>query len=297
MATVLSHAVCLYLCLLSGLLLGISALPSYSTPTTSPSTVKLRAISEETTTESTATLLRKQLRNPAEVLTVLLLIGGDIVQKACAQLSCGDRGTFIPTPVAFSFGWVAYAFGALMSAFGDGSLMPAPDLTSFVVTVNGQFKTNESWVLSRLIRDLELENARFEVDAQTRGKKLQLGGLRIVFYQTNGDSNTPYRDHVWKSWMICIPLQFCVAAIPMHHSNWSILTVTAIGTLLAVVTGSLKHWSKEKYSGRPEALNTYILTRGNGHGHAFVIRISGGITLSILMILRLQKSQAVMPQE
>jgi len=40
--------------------------------------------------------------------------------------------------------------------------------------------------------------------------------------------------------------------------------------------GSLPQWRKEKYSGRTKALGTYILTRGNGHGHAFVIRVSDG---------------------
>jgi len=170
---------------------------------------KIHAISEQITTAtgSTAALLRKQLTSPAEVLTVLLLIGGDIIQKACAQLSCGNKGPRLPTPVAFSFGWVAYAFGALISAFGDGSLMPTPDITSFVVTVNGQFKTNESWVISRLIRDLELEHER------------GTGGLRVVFYQTNGNSNTPQHDYVWKTWIFFIPLQFGVASIPIRHRN------------------------------------------------------------------------------
>lgn len=41
-----------------------------------------------------------QLRNPGDVFSVLLLLGGDIVARAIAQL-VGPRGF---TPVAFSFG-------------------------------------------------------------------------------------------------------------------------------------------------------------------------------------------------
>ncbi|EPQ54741.1 hypothetical protein GLOTRDRAFT_13685, partial [Gloeophyllum trabeum ATCC 11539] len=58
-------------------------------------------------------------RSPSDILSILLLIGGDIIQKALAQVS----GYYF-TPVAFSFGWIAYAFAALMSSFGDGKLMP-----------------------------------------------------------------------------------------------------------------------------------------------------------------------------
>ena len=91
--------------------------------------------------------------NPSEVFSIMLIIGGDIVQKAIAQMA-GKRVTL----VAFSFGWVAYAFNGLMSAFGDGSLMPDPDFSSSVIAVRtGNKKSNNSWVLCRLIRDLEQE--------------------------------------------------------------------------------------------------------------------------------------------
>ena len=46
-----------------------------------------------------------QWANPADISTILLIIGGDVVQKAFAQGS----GKFY-VPVCFSFGCVAYAF-------------------------------------------------------------------------------------------------------------------------------------------------------------------------------------------
>jgi hypothetical protein len=91
------------------------------------------------------------MRNPSEVFSVVLIIGGDIVQKAIAQMS-GRKVTL----VAFSFGWVAYAFGALMSAFGDGTLMLDPDSPASVIVVSSRNKKiNGSWTVGRLIRDLE----------------------------------------------------------------------------------------------------------------------------------------------
>jgi hypothetical protein len=57
--------------------------------------------------------LRNQWLNPSDILSLLLLLGPEVIQKSLAQLS----GTHL-VPVAFSFGWVAYAITALLSAFG-----------------------------------------------------------------------------------------------------------------------------------------------------------------------------------
>ena len=60
-----------------------------------------------------------QWQNPEDILSILLLLGPDVVQRATAQLA----GRAI-TPVAFSFGWVAYAISALLSSFrGAASLL------------------------------------------------------------------------------------------------------------------------------------------------------------------------------
>lgn len=61
-------------------------------------------------------------QNPSDVLSVLLIIGGDIVQTALAQ-TAGNR----IVPVCFSFGWVAYSFSTLVRVLGDGRLLPPPD--------------------------------------------------------------------------------------------------------------------------------------------------------------------------
>lgn len=52
----------------------------------------------------TTAWLRGQWTNPGDVFTILMIIGGEIVQVAIAQLCCGPIPSF--TPVSFSFGWV-----------------------------------------------------------------------------------------------------------------------------------------------------------------------------------------------
>jgi hypothetical protein len=92
-----------------------------------------------------------QWHNPKKVIAVVLIIGGEIVQKALAQLS----GSLI-VPVSFSFGWVAYAFSTIVTMVGDGRLMPEPDYACKVINVkNGYTHENRSWVIGRMLRDSE----------------------------------------------------------------------------------------------------------------------------------------------
>jgi hypothetical protein len=57
--------------------------------------------------------VQDQWRNPSDILSLLLIISPDIIQRAFAQLVGGPVA-----PIAFSFGWVAYSINALLSVFG-----------------------------------------------------------------------------------------------------------------------------------------------------------------------------------
>jgi hypothetical protein len=202
-----------------------------------------------------------QFKNPSEVLSILLLIGGDIVQKAIAQLV----GRWTVTPAAFSFGWVSYAFMALSSAFGDGTLMPLPDVPCRVVNLKtGHYRQNESWVIGRLLRDLEL---KFDLPVGHRRPV-----IRIL--TTTDIGANPRGDKCWWSFLFFIPAQLLLAAGPLiaRRRNWTILMVTAAGSLLATITSSLPQWRKEKFNCRTNSKETYVITRGNGHPHVFVIQ-------------------------
>lgn len=206
--------------------------------------------------------LRKQWQNPSDILSVLLIIGGNIIHKALAQLS----GGYI-VPVAFSFGWVAYSFEALLAAIGDNRLMPAPDCPSIVVhSKNGFVRSNQSWILGRILRDYEspIES-----------------GLRVSIFYAKEGSGYPAIDWVWLSGIAAIVVQLVIAAIPcILHRNWTILLVTAIGTILALSTGALQQWGVEKWACRRNSRHTVSLTRGNGGQHVMVI-IGNGVGLNL----------------
>ena len=112
-----------------------------------------------------------QWKNPSDVFSVLLILGGDVVARALAQVA----GTHV-TPVAFSFGkspcapspyimltfvfcpsgWVAYAVTAVVSAVGENKLMPPPDCACQVINGRtGYVRENSSWIIGRIVRDFE----------------------------------------------------------------------------------------------------------------------------------------------
>lgn len=65
--------------------------------------------------------LTNQLTNPSDIFSVLLILGGDVVCRAIAQLA----GLQV-TPVAFSFGVLIFSYYCLMSDrhLQDGSPTP-----------------------------------------------------------------------------------------------------------------------------------------------------------------------------
>jgi hypothetical protein len=65
--------------------------------------------------KTTTDYVSAQWVNPADIFSVLLLLGPGIVQQAVAQLA-GHQ----VTPVALSFGWVAYSVNALQAVVGGG---------------------------------------------------------------------------------------------------------------------------------------------------------------------------------
>ncbi len=202
--------------------------------------------------------IASQWENPNDVLTILLIIGGDIVQKALAQLS---GGYFVP--VAFSFGWVSYSISALLGAYSDGALMPSTTFPSTLINAHsGYARPNHSWILNRILRGVESSLEPLDV------------ALCVSVYRCKPyDRQIPY-DWPWRSGMITMGLQLVVSGIPfVVDGDWSILSVTGTGTLLALIGGSLPQWRNEKWGNRYDDKGyTFCLTRGNGFQHVVVIQ-------------------------
>lgn len=254
--------------------------------------------------------LREQWELPGDVFSVLLILGGDVVGRALAQLA--GRGL---TPVAFSFGrivpayseqdckltrgigWVAYSVSALVSTFGENRLMPQnPDCRCKVINgKSGYVRENSSWVLGRVMRDFEYWrddaikkkteqllderwDAMREKDPSAAIKRPRHAGLVVSFYRPseNRDVGVPVPDYVYWSGLVTVVLQLGVAVIPFGlFGDWGILLVTACGTVLSFATGLLPQWSKEKWACRRGSKQNYVITRGNGAQHAIVVLGNG----------------------
>lgn len=221
-------------------------------------------------------------------MSVLLLVGGDVIQRALAQLSGGPI-----TPVAFSFGWVTYAVSALLAAVGVNKLLPLPDAPGFVVNSRSRYnRQNNSWILGRIIRDYEFwRDPRIakaedgfltqEVTRRTtlpkedpkREQKPRVA-LSIAVYEPSKErtAGKPHNDWVYYTGILCAIVQLGIAAIPWGlWRDWSILLTTACGIVLAFASGALPQWKAEKWSCRRNSKKTVSLTAGNGTNHVFVV--------------------------
>lgn len=229
--------------------------------------------------DDTLSAFATQWANPTDVSTILMIIGGDVVQKALAQ---GTGKLY--TPVCFSFGCVAYAFTALIGIMGDGRLLPPPDYPVKVFNLeSGNSKENRNWVLGRILRDLETQSAK----AIPPGEPPH--GLSITVFEATANHNGPTRfswGRVHAVGLATTLLQLGIAAIPAVPAvgggtgDWSVLFLTAVGTLLIQLVGLLPQWVAEKLPNRQRARGVYALTAGNGSRDVMVI-LGGGQCLDL----------------
>lgn len=239
--------------------------------------------------------LSSQWSNPSDVFSILLILGGDVVGRALAQLAGGWV-----TPVAFSFGWVAYSITAVLSIIGDGKIMPAVDCACKVINGKTGFsKDNTNWVIGRIVRDYEnwmnpeirkhvasmIEKKAMERNKAAAGPNAKLekptqAGLCVSFYTMDDrGAGRPGHDRVYYSGLAVMFGQLGIAAIPGGlYENWGILLVTVFGVILSFITGSVPQWASEKWACRklhPGSQKRVVLTRGNGSQHAIVVLSNG----------------------
>lgn len=212
-----------------------------------------------------------------------MLVGGDVIQRALAQQTGGRSA--MPPPVVFSCGWVAYAFSALLSAVGNKSFLPDPDVAAVIASSEwGYQRSNNSWIIGRLLRDYENQwmppsvQSRLEEMLAKAAPGRTRSGLCIGVFEASEDAEAgvPKRDWLWYSGYFVAASQLLLSAVPaVLYATWEILAITAAGTALAFVTTSLPHWSVERWACGKGSKKTLILTRGNGAQHALVIIGSG----------------------
>lgn len=228
-----------------------------------------RQFFQRTAENGTASVLRSQFMNPTDVTTVLMIIGGDVVQKALAQTT----GCWY-TPVCFSFGWVAYSFMSLVAVLGDGRLLPAPDVSCRVINLqSGHGRDNKHWLIGRIVRDNEAYMSRKFPRAS--------GGIRISVWEAvenrknlNGVTHSYWGIHWWG--VIIMVVQLGIASIPFAlYQDWGVFLITAAGTFLSLVTGALPQWTTEKLPNRQHSEQNFALTTGNGSKDIMIVLGNG----------------------
>ncbi|RPB01930.1 hypothetical protein L873DRAFT_1802759 [Choiromyces venosus 120613-1] len=224
--------------------------------------------------------LRKQWRNPKDIMSVLMILGSDAVHKTIAQMA---GGPFVPTP--FSFGWVGYAFAALGNAVGSGKLLPEPDWPTCVINLkNGYVRQNCSWILGRLLRDFETREKHKDYALKIVVYNVDLNDVRPRparwwWWWTKKDREVyikPKRDWVWWSGIVTIVIQLGVAITPwLTDGDWAIFMTSTAGNLLAVAGASWPNMSAEKWAGR-RSNKCVALTRGNGSRYIMILKYRDG---------------------
>lgn len=196
---------------------------------------------------------------------------------------------------------------ALLSAVGENKLMPTPDTSCLVINgSSGYVRQNYSWTIARLVRDFDFwMGAEIKAELQKMiGRKLgenraaaterwkskarnpdaikapldalseptQAGLCVSVFAARSPHPAPPEPDPVFLSGLATPVMQLGIAAIPWGlYGDWAVFAITGIGILLALLTGGLPQWRREKWACRRESEKQIILTRGNGAQHAIVI--------------------------
>lgn len=229
---------------------------------------------------------RTQWTRPSDTFSVLLIVGGDVIQLTLANLTGG-----IVTPIAFSFGWVAYAVTAALGAMSNNRLIScAPEVSIKVFNLETSYgRNNQSWLLGRLFKTYDtwmpvdvrkaVDKLKRKVAATAPNRPLRKDstiGLCVSVYTWSGEAGRPSLDYVWWSGLLVSAVQLGVAAVPLAlRGNWAIFLAATSGTLLAYASASLPHWREEKFQARRDGEKKqkkhFALTRGQGSQHVIIV--------------------------
>jgi hypothetical protein len=176
--------------------------------------------------------------------------------------------------------------------------MPKPELASIIVNAETCHKrTNNSWILSRILRDFDLwrhpdcdrveasklaklqEEERERAEMENRQPRTVRIGLRVTVWDYKTASGSGTGDPVYWAGLIVSLVQLSIAAIPWAiWDEWLTFLITASGTILAYASGSLPQWVEEKSGVRKLSFKNpktdtkaVYLTEGNGAHEAILI--------------------------
>ncbi|KAL1602516.1 hypothetical protein SLS60_005932 [Paraconiothyrium brasiliense] len=207
------------------------------------------------------------------LIAISMVIGEPILHTAFAVTTaevCNTEFIFVP----LSFGWLSHAVNSLLPVLaGVRGLMPEPESDCQIVNMkSGKSRKNKSWILSRMLRDLEKETDN------------SIGGLNISVYDAVKvnkravGNRCPYTLTNFTYWVQTLAVN--VYFIRMIYSGNLVQSLSLVvllgyfGITLSFSTTQVSAWRAEKFTARPDGgeKNVCALIRGNGHRHVFIIR-------------------------
>lgn len=198
----------------------------------------------------------------ATLIPIFMIFGESILAKALAVCIATPRND---SP-HFGCGWFSWSLSALLPALsGTRDLLPKPEIDCKVLNMkSGQCRKNTSFVLSRVMRDLETNYA-----PKTGGLTIEI--LDAVAPTVSLSRTDVLVENIWTFFIMFSQLLIAIYAFLQYRDESVILFLgTAIFLMEAVV--NMPIWSTTKFSARKEASKTYALMRDNGQRHVFIIR-------------------------
>ncbi|KAI9707963.1 MAG: hypothetical protein M1820_004382 [Bogoriella megaspora] len=141
-----------------------------------------------------------------------------------------------------------------------------------VVAKSGSVRTNQAWIISRLLRDFEQRMSEETYETDKSAPKYEALRISVFEIDQQVDPGTMTHDWKWYSGFAVILLQLVVSCIPVIlYSNWFVVTITAAGTMLALIQGTFPQWKKEKWASTKTGGSTVSISQGNGSRHVMTI--------------------------
>ncbi|KAF2128751.1 hypothetical protein P153DRAFT_340929 [Dothidotthia symphoricarpi CBS 119687] len=205
-------------------------------------------------------------RHLACLIPIFMVLGGSLVHKALAITTASPR----QDSPHFGCGWLAYSFSTLLPAIsGTHELLPMPDMHCKVLNLkSGYALDNNSWLLSRVLRDLESLSVR-----RTSNEGISIEILDLV---------APIKPLSWYATvcantasMVIMFSQLAIAIFTIYaRRDTSVFLLFSLCVMLMQTVVSLPAWREQKFCARKDGSKdaACALMRGNGHRYVSIIR-------------------------
>jgi len=192
------------------------------------------------------------------LVPLVMLMGEPILRKAISVTAASPR----LDAAHLGAGWLAWCLDAVVTALsGTTDLVAKPENACKVMNLKaGHARANNSFVLSRLLRDLE------------KAHEHKVGGLCVEILDA-GKQIAPVNWRVNILAIGAMTAQIIIALLAfMVNGDMNVLLFFWASLLAMEAMANLLAWTATKYHARKNDNQSYALMRGNGYRHVFIIR-------------------------